>query len=233
MKRRLKRRREEPVPTSRFDYDQTVKLLVARGLDEEVVRFNSILEPHLDFIRDTMVERLRLPRPLIGLHVGNFLGISLTAFADALRTIEPDSTVIAVDPNIDTPGLPNPQQHVIASLASCGLLDSVLLITGYSFERTEHNGGLPDSGVDVLPRLGRLGLRFDAALVDGNHLGSTVSRELQWLQPRLNSGGLVFLDDVTDSWHEIRDVFNAVAGDESTGYRALGHDGRIGVLQRV
>ena len=58
-------------------------------------------------------------------------------------------------------------------------------------------------------------------------------RELQWLRPRLDQGGLVFLDDVTDSWHEIRDVFNAVAGGASTGYSALGHDGRIGVLQRV
>jgi hypothetical protein len=217
----------------RFDYESTVRLLVDRGLDEEVVRFNSILEPHLDFIRETMIERLRPSRPLIGLHVGNFVGISLAAFADAVRSIEPDCTVVAVDPNFDTPGLPNPQQHVIASLGLCGLLDSVLLITGYSFERTEHTDDDRDSAVDVLPQLGRLGLRFDTALVDGNHLGETVSRELEWLRPRLNKGGLVFLDDVTDAWHEIRDVFNSVSGDTSTGFTAVGHDGRIGVLQRV
>jgi len=216
----------------RFDYESTVRLLVDRGLDEEVVRFNSILEPHLEFIRETMIERLKPSRPALGLHVGNFVGISLAAFADALRSIEPESNVVAVDPNFDTPGLPNPQQHVIASLGLCGLLDSVLLITGYSFECTEQPG-VADSAVEVLPQLGRLGLRFDTALVDGNHLGETVSRELQWLRPRLNKGGLVFLDDVTDAWHEIRDVFNSVSGDTSTGFTAVGHDGRIGVLQRV
>jgi hypothetical protein len=43
---------------------------------------------------------------------------------------------------------------------------------------------------------------------------------------------VVFLDDVTDAWFEIRDVFNAIAGDSRAGYTALGHDGRIGALQR-
>jgi hypothetical protein len=129
---RLKSRRTSSGSTLRFDYESAIRLLIDRGIDETVLRHNSILEPHLAFIRQTMNERLSSSRPLAGLHVGNFVGVSLAAFADALRNIHAESTVVAVDPNIDTPGLANPQQHVIATLESCGLLRSVVLVTGPS-----------------------------------------------------------------------------------------------------
>jgi len=68
MRWRSKSRRAGPPVAQRFDYESTVRLLVDRGLDEEVVRFNSILEPHLEFIRETMIERLKPYRGENGTH---------------------------------------------------------------------------------------------------------------------------------------------------------------------
>jgi hypothetical protein len=216
----------------RFDYEDAVRFLVARGVEEDVLRLSSIPERHLRFIRATILEQLRPRRhPLISLHIGNFVGISLAAYVDALRTVSRLTTVIAIDPNIVAAGIKNPQEHVIELLARYDLLSSVLLLTGYSFERTEFAPNdlteeLSPSGTDALTQLGRLPVRFDSALVDGNHRGTTVERELAWLRQRLRRRSVVFLDDATDEWPEIRDVF---AG--ARGYARVGHDGRIGALR--
>jgi hypothetical protein len=155
----------------RFDYEDAVRFLVARGVEEDVLSLSSIPEHHLRFIRATILEQLRPRRhPLISLHIGNFVGISLAAYVDALRTVSRLTTVIAIDPNIVAAGIKNPQEHVIELLARYDLLSSVLLLTGYSFERTEFAPNdlteeLSPSGTDALPQLGRLPVRFDSALV--------------------------------------------------------------------
>lgn len=217
-----------------FDYERTVELLKQLGLDEADIRFGSILEHHLDFIRRTVNDHLA--GPLTGLHIGNFVGLSLAGFAEAIRKVDPDSTVVAIDPNVRTAGIDNPQQHVIRVLEEYDLLSSVVLVSSYSFEPTPLSGAppvdsLPASGTNALPQLARLGVRFDVALIDGNHSGSTVSQELAWLRERMRPGGVVFLDAVTDAWVEIRDIFNSAA-DGQSGFTAIGHDGRIGALQR-
>ena len=219
----------------RFDYETTIQLLVARGLVETDIRFGSLLADNLEFVRATIAETFS-GRRLAGLHIGNFVGVSLAAFSGALRDVHAESTTVAIDPNVVTAGIENPQQHVVDVLDHYHLLGSVLLLTAYSFEPTELSGAppvdaFPASGVDALPQLGRLGLRFDVALVDGNHRGDTVSRELEWLRIHANPGALVFLDDVTDAWHKIRDVFRGASGDPASGFTRVGHDGRVGVLR--
>lgn len=237
---KFRRRRQGPPA---FDYETTIRLLAERGLNEADVRVNSLVSDNLDFIRNSITDRFDR-RPLVGLHIGNFVGVSLAGFADALRNIHQDSTTVAIDPNINVPGFDNPQQHVIGILDHYQLLGSVLLLSSYSFENTDsfENTGrssalpvdvLPSSGVNALPQLARLGIRFDVALVDGNHTGSTVSREVEWLRGRLNPGAVVFLDDVTDAWQEVQDVFNKISSDTGSGFVAIGHDGRVGALQLV
>ena len=234
----LRFRRRHPEEPPSFDYESTIGLLVERGLVETDIRFGSLLADNLAFVRNTIATSFDR-RPLIGLHIGNFVGVSLAGFADAVRNVHRDSTTIAIDPNVITAGIDNPQQHVIGILDHYQLLGSVLLLSSYSFERTELSGApsvdgpLPPSGVNALTQLARLGVRFDVALVDGNHRGSTVSRELEWLRGRLNPGAIVFLDDVTDAWNEIRDVFNQLAADTGSGFVAVGHDGRVGALRVV
>jgi hypothetical protein len=231
---KFRRRREGPPP---FDYETTVRLLAERGVAHAEVQFESMPPDNLTFVRDCIAERFAR-RPLVGLHIGNFVGVSLAGFADALRNVHQDSTTVAIDPNVVTNGIDNPQQHVIGILDYYQLLGSVLLLSSFSFENTARSGVEPvevvlTSGVNALPQLARLGVRFDVALVDGNHKGSTVSREVEWLRDRLNPGAVVFLDDVTDAWHEVQDVFNKISSDTGSGFVAVGHDGRVGALQLV
>ncbi len=159
------RRRPKGPPS--FDYETTIRLLVERGLIEKDVRFGSLLADNLEFIRGTILASF--DRPLVGLHIGNFVGVSLAGFADALRNVHQDSVTIAIDPNVVTAGIDNPQQHVIGILDHYQLLGSALLVSSYSFERTELSGApltggpLAPSGVNALPQLARLDVRFDAS----------------------------------------------------------------------
>jgi hypothetical protein len=231
--RRLSRRPRDTM-APRFDYETTIKLLTDRGLDEATVRLHSIHEHNLGFVRSTISGRFDGSKPLVGLHIGNFVGVSLAAFTEALREIHAESLVIAIDPNIGSEEVANPQEHVVAVLERWGLLGSVVLVFGYSFEPTALSSRVgpgipPAAGVGVLPLLGRLPIEIDVALVDGNHAGSTVSRELEWLRTRARSGALVFLDDVTEWYLEIMEVFNRATEGET--WTAVGHDGRIGVLE--
>jgi hypothetical protein len=102
------------------------------------VRFGSLLADNLEFIRRAVTANVD-GRPLVGLHIGNFVGVSLAGFA----------------------------------------------------------------------------------------------RCAPWLRNRLNPDAVVFLDDVTDAWHEIRDAFNEVSTESGSGFVALGHDGRVGALRLV
>jgi hypothetical protein len=211
-----------------FDFEEAIGLLMKRGLDEALVRHNSIVSSSLEFIRDTIAAHLRptTKRPLIGLHVGNYVGVSLAGFADALRSIEPGSTVLAVDPNDAVElGFPDPQNHVIAVLEHFGLLGSVLLVCGFSFARSGSA-----SGENVLPQIERMGTLFDVALIDGQHTAEVVGLELEFLTRRLRPGGIAFLDDANDPWPEVRDTYREWIGGS---YAQVAHDGRVGALVRL
>jgi hypothetical protein len=220
-----------------FDYETSIRVLVARGLDEHAVRHNSIPEGSLDFICSTLTRAFAATEnPVVGLHVGNYVGVSLAGFADSLRFVNPDSTVVAIDPNdAEALGISAPQDHVIAVLEHFDLLGSVLLVSGYSFERApmpvEKARLVPAApgSENVLPQLGRLGVSFDVALLDGNHGGPTVERELAFLERRLRPRGLVFLDDVTDAWPGVRDAYRTWLA--SGSFTEVGHDGRVGALR--
>ena len=80
----------------------------------------------------------------------------------------------------------------------------------------------------VIESLASLGIRFRWALLDGNHTGEYLRAELDACVPLIEPGGHVFLDDCSESWPEIRDVFRS----ELDGWVAEGTDGRIGVLRR-
>jgi predicted O-methyltransferase YrrM len=73
---------------------------------------------------------------------------------------------------------------------------------------------------------------FDLVVVDGNHEGAYLSRELGRLARLLRTGGLLVVDDVeVGPWDDVVDAFEAAT---STGtLREIGRDGRMGVLQAV
>ncbi len=234
-----------PPPVERaFTYDHAVDALVGRGLDHYTVRLGSMRPESLAFIRATILSAFPADAPLWGLHIGNFVGVSLAAVSSALREVHAESLTISIDPNIPHLGIEDPQSHALALLNTFGLQRSNVVVCGYTFEKTPGSDALPVEGYEageawgreaacehVLPNLARTGAQFDVAVLDGAHIGSYARRELELLVRVIRPGGLVFLDDVDQTWEEIQAVFeDAVAG--ALPVERFDHDGRVGVLRR-
>lgn len=227
-----------------FDYEAAVSQLVAFGVPEQSIRLGSMPVGSVNFVRDTLARELADRRPLRLLHVGNFVGLSLAAIADAAGRLDDDALVVAVDPDIPHLGVERTQDVTLQLLSHFGLQRRTLVICGYTLEKTVASDGLAiddDNPLaafgaqaapeNVLPNLTSLGVRFHAAVLDGSHLGDHARRELTAVAHILEPGGLIFLDDVSDSWVEIRDLYAEVAHDASSPLEAVAHDGRLGVLR--
>ena len=228
-----------------------VDFLVARGLPRDQVTEGSVPAATLEFLGGFLEERCSGDRPVRGLHIGNFVGVSLAWFAGLAARIHPASVVVAVDPNIPHRGVVHPQDHVSALLEEAGLSDRVLLVCGFSraknvgddgrnylenyrlLDATEavarvENEHAPHGVLDNMATLAVGG--FDFVLIDGNHEAAYVAGELSALRSLLKPGSLVFLDDVSEGWPMLKQLFEDSAG---RGFRAVASDGRAGVLECV
>lgn len=226
------------------DYDQMIAFLMGRGLPQLHLREGSVPLQSLEFIRERAILQLDATRPLIALHIGNFVGVSLAFLAAALMQRHPDSLVVSIDPNLTHRGIANPQAHVSALLSACGLQSNVLIMAGYSGRKSISNDGVVFESYDPanefskefaceesLRNIGQLCPRsFDFVFLDGNHEASYLLNEIKQVLPLLRKGGFVVLDDVDAAWAEIRDVFLKVA---SLGLEPVGADGRVGIARLV
>ncbi len=227
---------------SSYSLAEAVRFLATQGVPEDIVRGGSMPETSLEFAGAVLRERLPRHRPVSALHVGTFVGLSLTYSTALLREHHPESVVVSVDPNIRHRGVDDPQHHVMSLLGHFGLLPNSLVITGYTLEQwigDDPVGELADHWIreraceHVLDNLSRLcGRRFDAILLDGNDDGVYLARELVLVRELLASSGLVIVDDVVAGiWDEIVSVFEQIVQDANQPFVRLGQDGRIGVLQ--
>jgi hypothetical protein len=234
---RWRSRGAAPGPTrAPFAYEDAIDLLVRRGVREDDVRLSSIDEDAMRLVGETIARHA--PRgPLRALHVGNFLGVSLAALSDILVRHDAGSVILSVDPNLSHLGIENPQGHVLALLDHFGLQRHNLVICAYSLDRRANEtkvGVVPDepAAENALESLARLGQRFDVAMLDGNHNGGYVRRELEVLVPMLSPGALVILDDVSDHFPDVRDLFEEVATDSSWPLERIRQSAHIGFLRR-
>ena len=103
-----------------YSYSAAINFLTSSGLSQRQVIGGSIPEPSLSFCSKVLDEFLLTTdgRPLIGLHVGNFLGVSLSHFVNYVRQRNDKSVVVSIDPDLTHRGIENPQKHVIAILKS-------------------------------------------------------------------------------------------------------------------
>lgn len=242
-----------------FAYEAAVDLLVASGLDEAQVRAGSMPESSLTWAMEAVAGSSDDQRPLLALHVGNFVGVSLAAMTAALVARHPDALVVSVDPGIPHRGVEDPQSHVLRLLSHFGLQDNSIVISGFSESKSPRDDGLDFTGAggvhapdlpaweaslrrfeedaaceQVLPNLARLlPGRFDVVLLDGNHDGDYLRKELDVSATLLAPGGHVVLDDVMlgDVWRGIGQAFaDAAAG---AALERVGDDGRAGLLRRT
>ena len=225
-----------------FSYEDALSLLDRLGIDPSQSREGSMPLASLQFMQSHF-DRLDTSRPIIALHVGNFLGVSLAYLVHTLRRLHPDSRVVSIDPNLTHRGIPRTMETVLALLNYFGLEDRVAILTGYSLEKNVSNQGEIFAGydpvanwenerscthqLDLLNALAR-GV-FDLCLMDGNHDGDYLQRELDRVRQLLRPGGLLVLDDVSTAWPEIQWFFNSISPDQ---FQKLSTDDRIGLLVR-
>jgi hypothetical protein len=218
-----------------------LRFLLSRGLDEQQVRKGSMPEASLEFTGNILREQLPSDRPLLALHVGNFVGFSLSYFTSLLRERHPDSLVVSIDPNVRHRGIENPQGHVMALLGRFGLLGNSVVIPGYTLEQNFGDAWSDDleqrylaeaACHEVLGNLGRLSRgSFDLAVLDGNHAGEYLERELGGVRELLRGDSIVVLDDIGPFWPGVREVFDRTVADSNGGFAELGQDGRVGILR--
>lgn len=238
-----------PTAPRAFDADEAVRLLVSRGLDESNVRVGSISANHLRFLDRAVHEHLRTDPPHRALHVGNFVGVSLAALTGSLLDVagNTEPVVMSIDPNISHNDITDPQTATMALLTHFGYQPYNVVICGYSLGKSLGNEGVRSDDYDpqdsftaelacenVLLSLAAIGLELDVAVVDGSHNAAYLRRELEAIVPLMRVGALLILDDVTDVWAGIRDLFGELGGPESQWpLEILDHDGRLGILRRT
>lgn len=237
-----------------FDYEVAVAALVDEGLSELQIREGSMPEDCLRWALDLVNRELSMDGPPLAVHVGNFVGLSLACFTQALRDLHDQALVLSVDPGVPHRGVEAPQRHTLHLLERFGLQRNSLVITGYSHAKNPRDDGLvwgadgsfsfanpararealaADAACEaVLPSLARLlEGRCDLVVSDGNHDADYLLRELQAIDRLLRPGGILILDDVGEGlWPGITDVFHELAG--GSGFDKLGDNGRVGVLRR-
>jgi Methyltransferase domain len=232
-----------------YSYNAAIEFHCARGLARGHVIGGSMPDSTLAFCSKTLDNLIPTTHdePIVGLHVGNFLGVSLSHFVNYVRQRNEKSIVMSIDPDLTHRGIEHPQKHVIAILNHFGLQHNAVICVGYSTSKSLSNDGtsfVGENGVeydpyagfqseqsceDVLSNLCAISQgRFDFAVLDGNHEGSYLQRETAIVRRLLRPEGILILDDVSDAWVEIKAQFDDL---RSKGWRAVAADGRVGILQ--
>ena len=221
-----------------FSVEAAVQFHVARGLPEPDVRDGSMSPADLEAAAVVLREHLPAGRPVRGLQIGNFVGVSLAFFSHLMRERHPDSVMVSVDPDISHRRIERPQRHVLALLGHFDLLRSNTVITGYSLEQNlgENPGGdaadhlrTEQASEDVLAQLARIAPeRFDLVVLDGNHIAAYLRRETEATAALLAPGALVVIDDVDPGyWPEVVAAYDEAAAGRFAEVARIGH---VGIL---
>jgi methyltransferase family protein len=228
-----------------FDEEEAVRVLVAHGLDESNIRGSSIGATHQRFLDRVIHEHLHTHPPHRALQIGNFVGVSLAALSASLLDVagDTDPVVASIDPNIPHDGVTDPQTAAMTTLSHFGYQPYNVVICGYSLEKSLGGDDIRTEDYDpksaytaetacenVLLSLTGVGLQLDVAVVDGSHNAAFLRRELEAIVPLLRVGGLLILDDVSDVWVGIQEVFGELGAPESIWpLEVVDHDGKLGV----
>jgi hypothetical protein len=225
-----------------LNYDSILAFLGELGIPAAHLAEGSVPRASLETIAACFREHLGGSRPLIGLHIGNFVGVSLAYLTNAAKQIHPDSIVVSVDPNIPHRGVHNPQSYVVQLLSRFQLQANSIILAGYSQKKSVSNDGVVFEGYDpvahfskelgcenVLANLSVItGSKFDFVFLDGNHEGAYLRREIDACTKLLRPGALLVLDDVDEHWSEIRDVFRSL---NKANFTEILADRRVGIAR--
>lgn len=229
-----------------YNYEKSIEVLVSLGLDEEQIRYGSIPEDSLSFLFKTVDKSLSNFPQIKALHIGNFVGISLTYLSNAFKLINSNCVLVSIDPNLSHRGIRNPQKYVLHLLDRFDFHDMNLVLTGFSlsqnlmddagvFYHSELNyKDYPDSHVaptNILKNLKDIGTQFNFILIDGNHEEKYLYEEIHLCTEILDKNGLLILDDINNGWDDINRVFKKLFADKR--FEFLASNDRIGIFKKV
>lgn len=223
-------------------YEKVIEFLVGQGVSEVDVREGSIPQASLEFINKTVFSNLPNGNPLLVLHIGNYVGVSLAYVTEMAVKLNSKSVVVAIDPNIPHRSTSNPQSLVMKLLNGCGLQGNVILITGFSSEKNISNDGTIFGEYDpvssyaeefscdhVLSNLRTVfEEKFDVVCLDGNHDAEYLESELKSILPLMKKDSWIIVDDVDAAWVEIRSVFESAS---KLGFEVVATNRRVGIAR--
>lgn len=227
-------------PSAEFSVEAAIEFLVRAGWPEAAMRRASTPEESLLFILEKLKCYFGTVRPIYGLQVGNYLGVSLAAFAFWLRQIRPGSVIVGIDSGLEVEGLGNTQHYVSQILARFGLEKIAVVICVYSLKRTPAGLSHQATGgqctysklacTHVLANLARVAPRaFHFVFRDGFHDGRYLRKEIELVKPLLGPDRLITIDDVFGVWPGMERAFWGLADAELS---FLDTDGRVGILEK-
>ena len=229
-----------------LDYNYVVDYFVDTfHIDKSHILSGSIGPKNCDRMVYTILEHFDKSR-IIGLNIGNFLGVAFSYILSRVVHNNNESTLISVDPNIPHRGIENLEDKFIASLGAFNLEDNSLIINGYSLNKNLSNDGVTFNHYDpekfynqengctgVLQKLVYLGVeKLNFILLDGNHHSEYLQQEMKICSQLLQSGGILFLDDIDENWKLLKtSALNFLKENESV-FSELYYDGRILALKK-
>jgi hypothetical protein len=229
-----------------FSYKGATTYLAGLGCNSHEVIAGTIPESSLKFCASFIIKNFT-SKPIIGFHVGNFVGISLAYLTNVVKKVHPDSIVVSIDPNIQHRNIKNPLNIVVGLLNNFGLQNNSLILTGYSLEsdtyyevnpkdtlNNNHTTSFFDRGLSCAQQLKGLEMiapaSFDFFLIDGNHEAEYLKTEIESADKLLKSGVFLILDDISSFWNQLQKIYESI---DETKYQKLGTDGRVGVLKKI
>ncbi len=253
-RKEIKQKEQKLETLARFDnaciedvYNNSIKHLLNRGLEENHVVEGSVPLSSLIEI-DRLLVNISDKKFGLGLHIGNFLGLSLNCISYSMRkSYNSNYLMLSIDPDITHRNIQHPSKYCNELLYLNGLENASIVINGYSGEKNISNDGVEfDSNynpfeyfnqefasTDVIKNLCQiLGKKVNLVFIDGHHDSTYVRKELLSIEPLLDVDALLIMDDVDSiAWEELNNLFIEIS--QSNKYEKVIHNNRIGVLRYV
>lgn len=232
-----------PVVPKDLSYTEMFDSLVKLGINREQILAGSIPEQSLLEMFEVVKKQFGKTE-LFVLHIGNFVGISLVYLARLFVELNSRNHIISIDPNIPHRGIDNPQEKVLYLIDKYGVTKNVSILTGFTLEKNISNDGNGYTSYDPVSKYryeysteNQLSIlerimeekSFSVVLIDGNHEKQYLSREITLIHSLLSESGLLILDDVSDSWKDIKEIYQSSS---QSGFEQLYSNDRIGILKK-
>ncbi len=125
-------------PAISYSWSDALDFLAALDNDRSDIIAGTIPERSLEYACRELGLRIKA-RTVLGLHIGNFVGISLCHFTNFVRRLDEKSTIVSIDPNLPVRSIQNPMEKVIRCLNRYNLQGNSMILTGYSLEKSGNN----------------------------------------------------------------------------------------------